>query len=168
MRAITLTGLCVLSLAACGQAPESKAAASNQATGNQAGSAGATLVTVESLSATRSNPPEDQYIECVNAKPNGTTIRHFFIIYGGALKGYSSFKNYARDQCDPGQPDCAMGWQGDKIGSYSKNRNGVINQLLVDLDSMTMERAVTTASSGVEITQASCTASPLPEGIVID
>ncbi len=163
MRSITLTGLCVLSLASCGQAPESKAAASNQA-----GSAGATSVSVESLSATRSNPPEDQYIECVNAKPNGTIIRHFFIVYGGALKGYSSFKNYARDQCDPGQPDCAMGWQGDKIGSYSRNGNGVINQLLVDLDSMTMERAVTTAARGVEISQASCTASPLPEGIIID
>jgi hypothetical protein len=163
MRSTSLIGLCVLALASCGQAPEGMAEDSARNDKD-----GALAVTTDSLTATRSNPPADQYIECVNAQPRGTTTRHFFIVYGGALKSYSSFRNYARDLCDPGQPDCAMGWQGDKIGSYSKNGNGVINQLLVDLDSMTMERAVTTASRGVEISQASCTASPLPEGIIID
>ncbi|MDP5103725.1 MAG: hypothetical protein NWP98_07345 [Erythrobacter sp.] len=168
MRSITLASLCLIGLASCGQTPEGKAAASNQAAGDQAGSAGATSVTVGSLSAKRSNSPEDQRIECVSTTAAGNTTRHFFVIYAGGVKSYSAFRNYARDLCDPGQADCAIGWQGDKIGSYSKNGNGVINQLLVDLDSMTMERAVTTASRGVEISQASCTASPLPEGIVID
>ncbi|WP_143738137.1 hypothetical protein [Erythrobacter donghaensis] len=162
MRSITLAGLCVMALASCGQTQQGEPATSAPSGG------GAISVTTTSLSPTRSNPPEDQYIECVSKTAAGNTTRHFFIIYAGGLKSYSSFRNYARDLCDPGQPDCAMGWQGDKIGSYSRNGNGVVNQLLVDLDSMTMERAVTTATRGVEISQAICTASPLPEGIVID
>lgn len=163
MRSITLAGLSVMALASCGQTPQGE-----PATGEPSGEAGAVSVTTASLSPTRSNPPADQRIECVSTTAAGNTTRHFFVIFRGGVKSYSSFRNYARDLCDPGQPDCAEGWQGDRIGSYSRNGNGVLNQLLVDLDSMTMERAMTPASGKIEITQATCTATPLPEGIIID
>lgn len=163
MRSLTLAGLCVLGLVSCAQSPEGNAAQPDQ---NE--NAAALAVTVESLSLTSANTLDDQLIECVHEKQNGITIRQFFVVYEGALKGYSSFQNYARNFCDPGQPDCAMGWLGNKIGTYSRNSNGVVNQLLLDVEALTMERAMTPSQGEVEITQSSCTSSPLPDGIVID
>lgn len=146
-------------LTACGQTTPGNA---------EQAPAGARAISVSSLASSRDAPVEDQFIECKNEKPNGITLRHFFIITNGAVKSYSQMQNYARDLCDAGQPDCGLGWQGDKIGYYFKNSNGALNQLLVDLDSMTLERALTTKASGIEISQFVCTSSPFPEGITID
>lgn len=125
----------------------------------------ALAVTMESLSDTRSAPVEDQLIICKHTSESGITTSWQALLKNGAVLSYSQMQNFARPMCDPGQPDCAMGWQGEKVGSFFRTHSGALNQHLLNLDTMTLERALTTEREGVEITQYTCTSSPFPEGI---
>lgn len=145
--------------AACSQASDGAAAQS---------AGGAQAVTIEAIEPVRANPIDEQLVTCSNTADNGIKITNYFVLTGGAAKSYSQFQNYARNLCDPGQPDCAQGWIGDDIASYSVNQNGVRNQFLVDLETMTMERALTTRDGTVEVSQYQCTSEALPEGIRIE
>lgn len=125
-------------------------------------------ISAATISPSRSAPVDDQLVECVSETANGNVTRQFFLTKDGAVKSYSQMQNFARDMCDPGQPDCALGWQGEKIGLYFKNSNGALNQMLLDLDTMTLERQVTTARNGAVLTTMSCTAGPFPSGVTIE
>ena len=156
-------------LVACSQAPEAGATTNEAvAQGSTSVISEAQAITVDAVVPVRAEPIEDQLITCSATSSNGNTLKNFFVLSGGEAKSYSSFQNYARNLCEVGQPDCAQGWIGDKIASYSVNRNGVRNQLLVDVDALAMERAVTLRDGTVEVTQYQCTSEPLPDGITID
>lgn len=159
----------VLCVVACSQAPQADAAAQEQASEEiDSAGAGAQSVTIDSIEVVRADPVEEQLVTCSHTNANGNKITNFFVLTEGVAKSYSSFQNYARNLCDPGQPDCAQGWIGDKIGSYSVNQSGIRNQFLVDLEAMTMERAMTRADGSVELSQYQCTSEPLPDGITIE
>lgn len=128
----------------------------------------ALAISMESLSATRTAPVKNQLITCEHTSERGMTTTWNALIRDGAVLSYSQMQNYSRPMCDPGQPDCAMGWQGEKVGSYFRTRSGALNQHLLDLETMTLERALTTKREGLEITQYTCTSSPFPEGIQFD
>lgn len=145
--------------AACSQASDGAAAQS---------AGGAQAVTIEAIEPVRANPIDEQLLTCSHTTEIGAKITNYFVLTQGAAKSYSQFQNYARNLCDPGQPDCAQGWIGDDIASYSVNQNGVRNQFLVDLEAMTMERAVTKRDGTVEVSQYQCTSEALPEGIRIE
>ena len=159
-------GLGILTMvAACSQAAGDAAARSSDEAEAQSGAQAVTIAAIEPL---REQPVDEQLVTCSHTSETGTKITNFFVLTNGAAKSYSQFQNYARDLCDPGQPDCAQGWIGEDIASYSVNQNGVRNQFLVDLDAMTMERAMTRADGSVELTQYQCTSEALPDGIVIE
>ena len=132
------------------------------------GAMSAADVTIEAIEPVRAVPIDEQLITCSHTSENGNTSTNFFVLTEGMAKSYSSFQNFARNLCDPGQPDCAQGWIGDNIASYSVNRRGYRNQHLVDLDTMTMERALTDADGTVETSQYQCTSEALPVGIRIE
>lgn len=129
---------------------------------------GLEAVTVESITPGREAPAEDQFISCVEDKGNGIKTTQFFPIQNGMVKSYSQMQNRARPMCDAGQPGCALGWQGEKIGLYFETASGAVNQMLLDLETLTLQKRLTTASSGVEESAAQCTSGPFPEGVVID
>ncbi|MFZ1742732.1 MAG: hypothetical protein WAT93_07750 [Pontixanthobacter sp.] len=150
-----------LLLAACSEVPSADASAAEEASGVSA-------VSVDSIKATRASPVDDQYIECIDAQPNGITISQFFLIKDGEVKSYSRIRNYARHMCDAGQPGCALGWKGDKVGLYSVANSGAVNRMLLDLETLKMEKQLTTASRGDEFSSVSCTSGPFPDGVVIE
>lgn len=158
------TGL-LIAVAACSQVPDGASAQSSD--GGQAVS-GAQGVTIEAIEPVRAQPVDEQLVTCTHTAANGNKFTNFFVLVEGAAKSYSQFQNFARNLCDAGQPDCAQGWIGNDIASYSVNRNGVRNQYLLDLDALTMERALTTRDGTVEVSQYQCTTGDLPEGIVIE
>ncbi|MXO89598.1 hypothetical protein [Pontixanthobacter aquaemixtae] len=129
---------------------------------------GAAAVTVESLAATRSQPVDDQFITCTEKQDNGITSTQFFLITDGAVKSYSRMQNFARDMCDPGQPGCGLGWQGEKVGLYFETASGAVNQMLLDIETLTMEKRLTSDTSGVEEFTFQCESGPFPEGVTID
>jgi len=130
--------------------------------------AGLEAVTVESIALGREAPVEDQFISCTEDQGNGIRTTQFFLIQNGVVKSYSQMQNLARPMCDAGQPGCALGWQGEKIGLYFETASGAVNRMLLDLETLTLEKRLSTASSGVEETSAQCTSGPFPEGVVID
>lgn len=151
-----------LGLAACtpsGEVEDASAAA--EATG-------AATVSVDTITAARKGKVADQFISCVETNANGNTLSQFFLIKDGAVKSYSQMQNLARPMCDPGQPGCALGWQGEQVGLYFETASGAVNQMLLDLDTMTMEKRLTTAARGTEESSAKCTSGPLPDGVVIE
>lgn len=156
--------------AAAGTALVAIVAACSQGSGEASaqGSMSAADVTIEAITAQHAEPIDEQLITCSHTAESGNKSTNFFVITDGMAKSYSSFQNYARNLCDPGQPDCAQGWIGDDIASYSVNGRGYRNQFLVDLDAMTMERALTGADGSVEVSQYQCTSEALPEGIRIE
>lgn len=166
--ALTGTAL-ALAIVGCSQVPEAAATASSDSAQDTASTAaGAQSVTIDAIAAIRAEPIEEQLITCSHTNERGNKLTNFFVLTQGKAKSYSSFQNFARDLCDPGQPECAQGWIGDKIGSYSVNRNGVRNQFLVDVDTLSMERALTLDDGSIEVTQYQCTSEALPEGITIE
>ena len=156
--------------AAAGTALIAIAAACSQGSGEASaqGAMRAADVTIEAIEPVRAEPIDEQLVTCSHTSENGNTSTNFFVLTEGMAKSYSSFQNFARNLCDPGQPDCAQGWIGDNIASYSVNRRGYRNQHLVDLDTMTMERALTDADGTVETSQYQCTSEALPVGIRIE
>lgn len=166
--ALTGTAL-ALAIVGCSQVPEASATASSDSAQDTASrAAGAQSVTIDAIAAIRAEPIEEQLITCSHTNGMGNKLTNFFVLTDGRAKSYSSFRNFARDLCDPGQPQCAQGWMGDKIASYSVNGNGFRNQYLVDVDALTMERAFTRTDGSVEVTQYQCTSEALPEGITIE
>jgi hypothetical protein len=124
----------------------------------------AAAVMVASLADSRTAAVEDQLIECVEEK-GSITLRQFFVIRDGGVLSYSQMQNAARPMCEEGQPDCGLGWQGEDIGLYFRTASGALNQMRVDLDSMTMTKRLTTDSRGTEDSTASCTSAPIPADI---
>lgn len=164
-----LASLGVLALGSCAAEEAAEARDSSaQARSPVDAKSPALAITMDSLSDTRSAPVEDQLIECEHTSDTGITTTSFFLIKDGTVLSYSQMQNYARPLCEPGQPECAMGWQGEKVGSYFRTRSGALNQHLLDLDTMTLERALTTDRRGLEVTQYSCKSSGFPEGIRFD
>ena len=129
--------------------------------------AGAAGVSVERISETAREGIEDQFISCIEDKGNGIKLSQFYLIKDGVVKSYSQMQNYARPMCDAGQEGCALGWQGEKIGLYFKTASGAVNQMLLDLDTLTMEKQLT-SSRGVDKSTSQCTTGPLPDGVKID
>ena len=153
----------VVMLAAC----SGDAAADAQAAGDSAGdSEGPAAISVSSLSESRvgATAVENQLIECVEEK-GSTTMRQFFVIRDGAVLSYSQMQNAARAMCDPGQPDCALGWQGKDIGLYFRTASGSLNQNRVNLETMTMQRRLTSPGKDAVDSTATCTAGPIPADI---
>lgn len=170
--AIALTAL---ALSACSPAAgvesdqKSDQKSDSETTDSQAsGAAGPAGISVESISDTRSAPVDDQFITCTQTRDNGITLTQHFLIQGGAVKSYSQMQNYARPMCDAGQKDCALGWQGEEIGLYFRTNSGALNQILVDVETLTMRKRLTTSTRGVEESTAQCTSGPHPEGVRID
>lgn len=155
-----------LLLAACSEAPAPEAVAAPS--GDTDGTSDVANVSVESIAPTRAAPVNDQFIECSSQTKNGNTTRQFFLITGGAVKSYSQMQNFARNMCDLGQPDCALGWQGEKVGLYFKTNSGAVNQMLLDLDTLTMEKRLTTARNGTELSTQTCSSGPFPGGVTIE
>ena len=149
----------VVMLAAC----SGDAAADAQAAGESEGPA---AISLSSLSESRVGAVavESQLIECVEEK-GSTTMRQFFVIRDGAVLSYSQMQNAARAMCDPGQPDCALGWQGKDIGLYFRTASGSLNQNRVNLETMTMQRRLTSPGKDAIDSTATCTAGPIPADI---
>ena len=149
----------VVMLAAC----SGDAAADAQAAGESEGPA---AISLSSLSESRVGAAavENQLIECVEEK-GSTTMRQFFVIRDGAVLSYSQMQNAARAMCDPGQPNCALGWQGKDIGLYFRTASGSLNQNRVTLETMTMQRRLTSPGKDAVDSTATCTAGPIPADI---
>lgn len=164
MKHLTIIALGTLGMSAC----------ANPAQGDEAAAApvdakiGVAGLSVETITDRRSAPVEDQFISCVEQSTSGNTLSQFYLISDGEVKSYSKMQNYARPMCDPGQPGCALGWQGEQVALYFETASGAVNQTLVDLDTMTQSKRLTTTSRGVEESTAQCTSGPLPEGVTID
>lgn len=163
----------ILLLASCSQAPAADAAdaaadAAADISAAASPASGPASVTVEGISATRSAPIDDQFIECTSKTKNGNTTRQFFLITDGSVKSYSQMRNFARNMCDPGQPDCALGWQGDKIALYFKTNSGAVNQMLLDVETLAAENQLTTAKDGATLSALTCSSGPFPDGVVIE
>ena len=159
-----------LAPAAAGTALIAIAAACSQGSGEASaqGAMSAADVTIAAIEPLRPEPIDEQLITCSHTAESGNKSTNFFVLTDGMAKSYSSFQNFARNLCDPGQPDCAQGWIGDDLASYSVNGRGYRNQFLVNLDTMTMERALTNRDGTVEVTQYQCTTEALPDGIRIE
>ena len=151
-----------IALASCGQASGGTAAA------QEAPASPAAQLTPGNIAPTRYALVEDQFIECAETTPNGNTSRQFFLIKGGAVKSYSQMQNFARDMCDPGQPGCALGWYGEKVGLFFETGSGAVNQMLLDLETLQMEKVLTTATNGAQQSAMICERGPFPDGVVID
>jgi hypothetical protein len=164
MKHLTTIALGALTLSACANPAQGDEAAATPADP----AAGVAAVSVESIAATRKAPVDDQFISCVQETANGNTYSQFYLIKDGAVKSYSKIQNYARPMCDPGQPGCALGWQGEQVALFFETASGAVNQMLIDLDTMTQSKRLTTASRGVEETTMQCTSGPYPDGVTID
>ena len=163
MRAFSIT-LATILISACTTPAEDGDKTAAASDDQPAGAAG---VSVQTISDTARSGVEDQFISCIEEKGNGITQSQFYLIKDGVVKSYSQMQNYARPMCDAGQEGCALGWQGEQIGLYFKTASGAVNQMLVDLDTLTMQKRLT-SSRGVEDTTAQCTTGPLPNGVRID
>lgn len=163
MRAVPIAFAALLISACTTPAEEGDKAA---AAGDEA-SKGAASVSVDSISETAKAGVEDQFISCIEQKDNGITQSQFYLIKDGVVKSYSQMQNYARPMCDAGQEGCALGWQGEQIGLYFKTASGAVNQMLLDLDTLAMQKRLT-SSRGVEESTSQCTTGPLPDGVKID
>lgn len=161
MRSAITLALCALTISACDNASTAMAA-------QEAGEADETEITVPEVTLTRKAPVADQLLTCVQSKDNGITLTQFFLVHEGQVKAYSRMQNRAGDMCSAGQPDCALGWQGEKIALYSKTASGAVNAMTVDVDSLAFDKTLVTASRGTERYSGTCTSEPLPEGITIE
>ena len=130
--------------------------------------AGAAGVAIEKISDAPREGIEDQFLSCVRERENGIRQSQFFLIKDGVVKSYSQMQNYARPMCDAGQAGCALGWQGEEIALYFETESGAVNQMLLDLDTLTMQKRLKSSTSSVEDSTAQCTTGPLPAGVTID
>lgn len=146
-------------LAAC----SGNAATDAQATGDNDGPE---AISASSMTENRvgGTAVDNQLIECVEEK-GSTTMRQFFVVRDGAVLSYSQMQNAARPMCDTGQPDCALGWQGKDIGLYFRTASGSLNQNRVNLETMTMQRRLTSPGKDAIDSTAICTAGPIPADI---
>lgn len=158
MRTAIALALGALSISACDK-PSSAVAADVADAGE---------IRLPEVTLTREAPVADQLLTCVQSKDSGITLTQFFLIHEGQVKAYSRMQNRAGDMCAPGQPDCALGWQGEKIALFSKTASGAVNAMTVDVDRLAIEKTLVTASRGTERYSGTCTSEPLPEGITIE
>lgn len=156
--------LATIGLAACTPSAEVEEASAGAATEAD----GLAMVSVDSIAPTRKAKVADQFISCIQDRGNGITESQFYLIKDGAVKSYSQMQNHARPMCDPGQPGCALGWQGEEVALYFETASGAVNQMLLDLDTLDMRKRLTTSTRGTEESTAKCTTGPVPEGVTID
>ncbi|MEE4288578.1 MAG: hypothetical protein V2J14_04350 [Erythrobacter sp.] len=110
----------------------------------------------------------DQLIECTQDQGDGVSVVQLFLVSDGAVKRYARSMNMARDMCMPGQPDCALGWRGDRIAVYYRLPSGESSAATIDLQAMTIS-SMTLSAQGEETRVAgTCVSGPVPDGITIE